>query len=52
MRLADAADCVEIPAASVAEVLAGANQLTRFLDAGVSYALSVHPRAAGQSCRE
>jgi len=52
VRLADAADCVEIPAASVAEVLAGANQLTRFLDAGVSYALSVQPRVAGQSCRE
>jgi hypothetical protein len=52
VRLADAADCAEVPAASVADVLASANQLTRFVDAGVSYALSVQPRVAGQSCRE
>jgi hypothetical protein len=52
VRLADAAACAEVPAASVAEVLATADQLTRFLDAGVSYALSAQPRVAGQSCRE
>jgi hypothetical protein len=52
VRLADAADCAEVSAASVADVLASANQLTRFVDAGVSYALSVQPRVAGQSCRE
>jgi len=52
VRLADAADCAEVPASGVAAVLATANQLTRFLDAGVSYALSVQPRVAGQSCRE
>ena len=52
VRLADAADCAEVPAAGVAAALAGANQLTRFVDAGVSYALSVQPRIAGQSCRE
>lgn len=52
VRLADAADCAEVPAASVAAVLADANQLTHFLDAGVSYVLSVQPRVAGPSCRE
>jgi hypothetical protein len=52
VRLADAADCAEVPAASVEGMLVDANQLTRFLDAGVAYALSVQPRVAGQSCRD
>ena len=52
VRLADAAECAEVPAAGVAGVLADANELTRFLDAGVSYALSVQPRVAGRSCRD
>jgi hypothetical protein len=52
VRLADAADCAEVPAASVADVLADANQLTHFLDAGVTYVLSVQPRVAGRSCPE
>ncbi|HEY7069760.1 MAG TPA: hypothetical protein VH479_06605 [Acidimicrobiales bacterium] len=52
VRLADASDCVEVPADGVATVLADANQLTRFLDAGVTYALSVQPSVAGRSCRD
>ena len=52
VRLADASDCAEVPAAGVATVLADANQLTRFVDAGVTYALSVQPSVAGRSCRE
>jgi len=52
VRLADASDCAEVPAAAVATVLAEANQLTRFVDAGVTYALSVQPSVAGRSCRD
>jgi hypothetical protein len=52
VRLADAAECADVPAAGVAGVLADANQLTRFVEAGVTYALSVQPSVAGRSCRD
>ena len=50
VRLADAGECAEVPAEAVAGAFADADELTRFVDGGVAYAVSVVPRLPGQSC--
>jgi hypothetical protein len=50
VRLADAGECAEVPAPAVADVLAGADELTRFVDAGVSYAVTAVPLLPGHGC--
>lgn len=48
--LADAAECVELPADSVHELFADANQLTFFVQDDVTYQLTVKPQLPGDSC--
>jgi hypothetical protein len=50
VRLAAASDCAEVPADRFSELFEDANQLTRFVDAGVAYSLAVTPRLPGRSC--
>ncbi len=50
IRLADASDCAAIPAAEVEPLFDGATQLTYFVDAGVTYQLSVKPQLPGDAC--
>jgi len=50
VRLADAADCVELPAAGLDPLVKDATQLTFFADDGTTYALAVMPRLPGRSC--
>jgi hypothetical protein len=50
VRLAAASDCAEVPANRFSELFEDANQLTRFVDAGVAYSLAVTPRLPGRSC--
>jgi len=47
VTLADAADCVAIPATDVQELFSTANQLTFFTEADVTYQLSVRPQLPG-----
>jgi hypothetical protein len=50
VRLADAAECAEVPATEVADLFAEANQLTYFTDGEVTYQLAVKPMLPGDSC--
>jgi hypothetical protein len=50
VRLAAAGECAEVPTDRFSELFENANQLTRFVDAGVPYSLAVTPRVAGRSC--
>jgi len=50
VRLADAATCVTVPAGEIGDVLAGANQLTLFTDADVTYQLVARPVLPGSTC--
>lgn len=50
IRLADAADCAALPAASFGALFATATQLTFFEDAGVVYRLAVKPALPGDAC--
>lgn len=47
VRLADAAECATLPVESFADLFASANQLTWFVDAGVTYQLTVKPQLPG-----
>jgi hypothetical protein len=47
VRLADASECATVPAESFADVFASATQLTWFVDAGVTYQLTVKPQLPG-----
>jgi hypothetical protein len=50
VRLADAADCAEVPAAALDPLVADATQLTYFAEGGTTYELAVMPRLPGRSC--
>jgi len=50
VRLAAAGECAEVPTNRFSELFENANQLTRFVDAGVPYSLAVTPRLPGRSC--
>ncbi|HET6919048.1 MAG TPA: hypothetical protein VFI46_06230 [Jiangellaceae bacterium] len=50
VRLAAAGECAEVPTNRFSELFQNANQLTRFVDDGVSYSLAVTPRVPGRSC--
>jgi hypothetical protein len=50
VRLADAATCTIVSADGVGEVLAAANQLTFFQEAGVTYQVLAKPVLAGTTC--
>ena len=50
VRLAEATECTVVPAADVGEVLAAANQLTFFDDAGVTYQVLARPVLPGSAC--
>lgn len=50
LLLADAADCIEVPAGSVQDLFAEANQLTFFTQDDVTYQLSVRPQLPGDGC--
>jgi hypothetical protein len=50
VRLAAASDCAEVPTNRFSELFENANQLTRFVDAGVAYSVAVTPRLPGRSC--
>lgn len=48
--LAEASECAEVPAAEVVELFTDANQLTFFVEDGVTYQLSVKPQLPGDGC--
>ena len=50
VRLADATDCAALPATEVEPLFDGATQLTYFVEAGVTYQLSVKPQLPGDAC--
>ena len=50
MGLADAAECVAVPAADVGELFADANQLTFFTEGDVTYQVAVKPQLPGDGC--
>ena len=50
VRLVDAAECTIVQASEVGELLASANQLTFFTDAGVTYQLLARPALPGSQC--
>jgi hypothetical protein len=50
LSLAGAADCVAVPAGSVGELFANANQLTYFVQDDVTYQLTVKPQLPGDAC--
>lgn len=50
VRLADAAECAEVPAAEVADLFADATQLTYFTDGDVTYQIAAKPLLPGDSC--
>ncbi len=50
VRLAAAAACTVVPASDVGDVLAAANQLTFFADAGVTYQVLAKPILPGTAC--
>jgi hypothetical protein len=50
VRLADAAECAELPAAEGAPLFADANQLTFFTEGGVTYQVAATPTVPGRSC--
>ncbi|HEX4982270.1 MAG TPA: hypothetical protein VFV63_11250 [Ilumatobacteraceae bacterium] len=47
VRLADAAECATVPADSFRDLFASATQLTWFVDAGITYQLTVKPQLPG-----
>jgi hypothetical protein len=50
VRLADAQECTVVPASEVGPILADADQLTFFEDAGVTYQVLARPVLPGQAC--
>jgi hypothetical protein len=50
VRLADAAECAELPAAEGDPLFADANQLTFFTEAGVTYSVAATLRVPGRTC--
>ena len=48
--LADASECTVVPATEVGQLLASANQLTFFEDAGVTYQVLARPALPGSQC--
>lgn len=50
LRLADASECAAVVASDVSSVFTTANQLTFFVEAGVTYQLSVKPQLPGDGC--
>ena len=50
VRLADAAECAELPAAEGDPLFADATQLTFFTDAGVTYSVAATQRVPGRTC--
>ena len=50
VRLADATDCAELPAAEGDPLFADASQLTYFNDAGVTYSIAATLQVPGRSC--
>jgi hypothetical protein len=50
VRLADAAECAELPTADGAPLFADANQLTFFAEGGVTYQVAATPAVPGRSC--
>ena len=50
VRLADAADCAEIPVAITDELFTGATTLTFFDEGGTTYQVSAVPRLPGRTC--
>jgi len=50
VRLADAAECAELPRAEGDPLFIDANQLTFFTDAGVTYSVAATLRLPGRSC--
>jgi hypothetical protein len=50
VRLADATECAEVPAADVAELFGAATQLTYFTEGETTYSLAVTPRLPGRTC--
>ena len=48
--LADATECTVVPATEVGQLLASANQLTFFEDAGVTYQVLARPALPGSQC--
>jgi hypothetical protein len=48
--LADATECLAVPAAQVAEVLTAANQLTFFTSGGATYQVAAKPQLPGDGC--
>ncbi|HUF99013.1 MAG TPA: hypothetical protein VMM60_12865 [Ilumatobacter sp.] len=50
VALADAAECLAVPAADVQELFAGSNQATYFTDGDVTYQVAAKPQLPGDSC--
>ena len=50
LALADATQCAEVPASEVSALFADANQLTFYVEGGVTYQLSVKPELPGNRC--
>ncbi len=50
VRLADAAECAEVPAAEVEALFADATQLTFFAEDGITYQLAAKPQLPGDAC--
>lgn len=50
VRLSEASSCVEVSAGEIGDTLTAANQLTFFIDEGVTYQLAARPTLPGRSC--
>jgi hypothetical protein len=50
LSLAGAGECAEVPADAVADLFAGANQLTFFAQDGITYQVAAKPLLPGDSC--
>ena len=50
VRLADATECAELPAAEGDALFADATQLTFFAEDGVTYQVAATPAVPGRSC--
>jgi hypothetical protein len=50
ISLADASDCLAVPADTVGDLFAGANQLTFFVEDDVTYHVAAKPQLAGDAC--
>jgi hypothetical protein len=50
VRLADATECAEVPAAEVDSLFADATQLTFFAEDGITYQIAAKPQLPGDAC--